>query len=298
MDDEIQNIIRNYSSPLEPRPMGESPVLKALPGIRAVLFDVYGTLFVSASGEVGTVRATEHGEAFRDALEAVDTPLKCAGEKGVARLDDVIHDAHQASRQEGIENPEVDIVAVWARVLGSLFRSRLISHAFFTEEYLQELAVRYEVRANPVWPMPGCAECLAALDEAGLLLGIVSNAQFFTPALFPALLGHDLTSLGFHPQLLFYSYCYGQAKPGRFLFERSQEALATLGVAADEVLYIGNDMLNDIRPAGEVGFHTALFAGDERSLRLRNEDQRVAGVTPDLVLTHLDQLPQCVLAGR
>jgi putative hydrolase of the HAD superfamily len=130
------------------------------------------------------------------------------------------------------------------------------------------------------------------------MLGIVSNAQFFTPTLFSALLGRDLADLGFRPRLLFYSYRFGQAKPGRFLYERSQEALAALGVAPAEVLYIGNDMLNDVRPAGEVGFRTALFAGDERSLRLRNGDRRVAGGAPDLVLTGLDQLTPCVLAGR
>ena len=128
-------------------------------------------------------------------------------------------------------------------------------------------------------------------------MGIVSNAQFFTPALFSALLGGDLAGLGFHPRLLFYSYRCGRAKPGRFLFERSREALAAVGVTAGEVLYIGNDMLNDVRPAGEVGFRTALFAGDERSLRRRNGDRRVAGVVPDLVLTDLDQLTQCVLAS-
>ena len=298
MDDEIQEIIRRHSSPLERRPTAEQPLLEHLPGIRAVLFDVYGTLFISGSGEVGTACAPEHGAAFRGALEAVDTPLKCAGEEGVARLHAEIREAHKASRQEGIEHPEVDILDVWASVLGSLPGSSLIPHALFSEEFLQELAVQYEVRANPVWPMPGCADCLAALDEAGLWLGIISNAQFFTPALFPALLGRDLTGLGFHPRLLFYSYRFGQAKPGRFLFERAKEALAALGVAAGEVLYIGNDMFNDVRPAGAAGFRTALFAGDERSLRLRNGDRRVAEVAPDLVLTDLDQLPPCLLAGR
>ncbi|MEQ8837627.1 MAG: HAD family hydrolase, partial [Lacipirellulaceae bacterium] len=60
-----------------------------------------------------------------------------------------------------------------------------------------------------------------------------------------------------------------------------------------ETLYVGNDMRNDIWPAAKVGFKTALFAGDERSLRLRedepNRDQRPE---PDAVVTELDQLPK------
>jgi len=49
-------------------------------------------------------------------------------------------------------------------------------------------------------------------------------------------------------------------------------------------------MLNDIYPAQKVGFQTALFAGDKRSLRLRNDDPRCKNLKPDLVITDLIQL--------
>ena len=61
-----------------------------------------------------------------------------------------------------------------------------------------------------------------------------------------------------------------------------------------EVLAVGNDMLNDVLPARETGFRTALFAGDARSLRLREGDPRLDVFSPDLVLTDLDQLPECL----
>ena len=47
-------------------------------------------------------------------------------------------------------------------------------------------------------------------------------------------------------------------------------------------------MRNDIAPAAALGFRTALFAGDRRSLRLREED--ALGVTPDAIITSLDQI--------
>ena len=37
-------------------------------------------------------------------------------------------------------------------------------------------------------------------------------------------------------------------------------------------------MLNDVAAAAAVGMRTALFAGDERSLRKRDSDERVAGI--------------------
>ena len=49
-------------------------------------------------------------------------------------------------------------------------------------------------------------------------------------------------------------------------------------------------MLNDIYPAKQLGFQTALFAGDARSLRLRADDPRCRNLSADLVLTDLEQL--------
>ena len=47
-------------------------------------------------------------------------------------------------------------------------------------------------------------------------------------------------------------------------------------------------------PASRVGFRTALFAGDRRSLRPREGDPRTAGVVPDLVITEMRSLLDCV----
>ena len=63
-----------------------------------------------------------------------------------------------------------------------------------------------------------------------------------------------------------------------------------MGIETSSVLYLGNDMLNDILPADRAGFQTALFAGDARSLRLRKDDPRCQGLAADLVITDLMQL--------
>ena len=56
MPDPLADIFRSQFKPLEPIPTGERSVLADLQGIRAVLFDLYGTLFISASGEVGATK--------------------------------------------------------------------------------------------------------------------------------------------------------------------------------------------------------------------------------------------------
>ena len=174
-------------------------------------------------------------------------------------------------------------------------RRGVVERSPWSEAGLRRLAVEYEGRANPVWPMPGLKECLAGLVEKGLVLGIVSNAQFYSRELFGALLGQQAEAWGFDPDLQYYSYQHGHAKPGLRLHRMAAEGLGRRRIEPREALYVGNDMLNDILPALRLGFRTALFAGDARSLQLRVGDSRLDGITPDLVLTRLSQLNWCMI---
>jgi putative hydrolase of the HAD superfamily len=294
MDNSLEEIIRRHSQPLTPLPTDCPPVLKPLIGVKAVLFDVYGTLFISSSGDVGTASECGRAAAFADALAAVGICYRGTAAEGVARLTKFISREHARMRDEGVDEPEVEIREIWAHTLRSLFDDGLVDIGDADEERLSQLALHYEVRANPVWPMPGLRDCLETLRESGRQLGLISNAQYFTPMLFQACLGQTPKELGL--QYCFYSFESRRAKPGRSLYDAARKALAqpSTAISASEVLYLGNDMLNDVYAANLAGFRTALFAGDARSLRLRTDDQRVAGVVPDLVLTDLSQLGQCL----
>jgi putative hydrolase of the HAD superfamily len=296
----LEAIIRQHAVPRDVLPTGVAPLLRRLPGIRAVLFDVYGTLLISGSGDVGTTNIDARPRAFLEAFAAVELPYKDDAESGVRLLAETIAAHHQRRREKGITDPEVDIREVWHDVIAQLVNAgTLPPHAAVRRsDETSVLALEYEMRTNPTWPMPNSLACLHRLRERGLLLGIVSNAQFSTRLVLPMLLGESLHALGFCAECTFWSYESRQAKPGLFLFERGREAVEANGIRTDEVLYIGNDMLNDIWPARRVGFRTALFAGDARSYRPREDEPRVAGVTPDLIITDLGQLPDCLRDER
>jgi putative hydrolase of the HAD superfamily len=66
------------------------------------------------------------------------------------------------------------------------------------------------------------------------------------------------------------------------------------GILPEDTLYVGNDMLNDIWPAAQCGLKTSLFAGDQRSLRLRETDPRCSDLEPDVIITKLSQLPHII----
>ena len=290
--------MRKLLTPLTPEPASVSPILRSLPGIRIVLFDISGTLLVSASGDIGTREDQADGKAALAALRGagVDVVNPEAGRQAEILLRETILREHEALRKKGIDYPEVDILKMWAVVLAELTARKMIGGAI-DEERTRLLAVEYECRTNPVWPMPGLGELLTAIAGKGIEMGVVSNSQFYTPLLFEVFFGEPIEALGFDAHLCAWSYRLGYAKPSARLFQPVAEFIRReKKLSPDQVLYVGNDMLNDIQPASERGWRTALFAGDRRSLRMRSDRPELAGVKPDVVITELGQISP-VLAG-
>jgi len=278
---DLASRIHALSSPLEPHPTDAVSKIKPLLGIRALLFDVYGTLVISASGDIGLAGEQDARASFDAALVAAD--IQASATAGPDKLEQAIRVFHAKRKAAGVEFPEVDILDIWGEVLAS-------------REDLARLAVEYECRVNPVWPMPGLAQLLEDLRQRGLVLGIVSNAQFYTPLMLEGFLDSSLDDLGFDAECCAWSYRLREAKPSTRIYEEALDGLERVhGIEPSEVLYVGNDIRNDIWPASLTGCRTALFAGDARSLRLRKDDPRCAGVIPDRIVTDLRQITENIL---
>ncbi len=288
------DIIRQHSQELDAQPTGLEPRLQPLPDIRVVVWDVYGTLVISASGDISIADEISEGSAMIAALQAVDITLTGNADAAARVLIEAIHQHQQEARELGHPVPEVDIRLCWRSCCQNLHERGQIDR-LPTDEQLPIVALQYELLTNPVWPMPGSQQVLARLRDADVGMGIVSNAQFYTSLLFPALFLAGLTELGFDPELRWYSYAHRRAKPDRWLYDQAVAALAERNIEPRQCLYVGNDKLNDILPASQAGMRTALFAGDRRSLRLREQHAEAHANEPDLILTSLEQLPDCVL---
>lgn len=272
-------VFERHIHPLTPIPTGETPTgLSKIRRVKAILFDVYGTLVISGSGEMDSqAMSNDQKRMLAGVLERYG--IDRTPENLMDALRRTIEDDHDSLRQKGIDFPEVDIVRIWKTVLGT-----------GNTAWLKTFALEYEMVVNPAYLMPGLEDLLSACREQKLLLGIISNAQFYTPRLLERLLGASLDMCGFDPQLTFFSYRFGSAKPSCFMFELAADIFSQRGIPAASVLYVGNDMRNDILPAKTVGFQTALFAGDRRSLRKRPDDACCRHLVPDMVVTDLRQL--------
>ena len=274
-------IIREQASPLMPIPTGLKASGSLSRPARAVLFDLYGTLFISGSGDITVLEE----QVKRDRLASLLSSYNLHDDPEQVQKSYVaaIQKEHEKLRAGGVDYPEVIVENIWKAVLG-----------YGSDEEARAFAVAYESMFNPVWPMPHLAELLNSIQSLQLVMGIVSNAQFFTPLLFEAFIGSTPAEIGFTDELALYSYVYGFAKPSAFLFEKAQQKLAMRGIDASEALFVGNDMLNDVYAAKRAGFQTALFAGDKRSLRLRTDDERCSVLSPDLTVIDLPQLSEAL----
>lgn len=272
-------IIAEYIHPLAPISTGLEPSKNGIDGICCVLFDIYGTLLISASGEIGiSSRPDQNIRRLTRLLDKYD--LKADPKRLQGNLGAAIRADHVKSKIKGVDFPEVRIEKIWMQVLD-------ISDL----ERVKNFAIEYEWLVNPVYPMPGLSTMLDKLKQMDLPLGIISNAQFYTPLLFEWLLGAGMTNLGFERELTFFSYDLGWAKPSLALFKQATKSLGSKKIAPAATLYVGNDMLNDIYPAAMCGMNTALFAGDARSLRLRKDHRDCRGLSAGLVITDLRQIP-------
>ena len=275
-------------------PEGQVARLSQLSGIRAVVFDVYGTLFSSGVGDISLATEANRDAALRATLRDNQIELTAAA---TIRFDQILHDIiaqHQAARrQQGITYPEVEIRSVWQDLLHTLLQDGLITTAFAGE--ISTLVIDYERRVNPTQAMPQLADVLSTLQASGQVMSIISNAQFYTPLLFESYLQADIQQLGFCPDCNVWSYKELEGKPSTQLYINAAEKLKSQhGIAPKEVLYVGNDIRNDIWPAQQIGFKTALFAGDHLSLRLRKDDPNCCEVTADIEITELQQILKCI----
>jgi putative hydrolase of the HAD superfamily len=280
---------------MEPIPTGTKPRLQKLSDIRFVMYDFYGTLFLSGVGDIGIDDGTSDAGLMNEALRGAGVTMKSpkAGARSMKLYNRVVDTEIDRLKSEGIQTPEPDIREIWSMVLSELKNEELIDSPG-DEETAMRISVEFEARMNPVWPVDGVAGALQHLKKRGFHQGIISNSQFYTPLVLQALTGKSLTELGFDDRLLHWSFRERMKKPDIVFYKRFMDSLTRVFPKSlpHEVLYIGNDMLKDVWPASELGMKTALFAGDKRSLKWRRDDERCRDLEPDVIITNFQQMEE------
>ena len=277
-------------------PKNAIPRINKISDVRAVVFDIYGTLISSGVGDISLSSKSNSNDALLHTLS--NQGIKVISTSDSTRLYNLlilsIKYFQRKRSEEGVCYPEVEIRQVWKYFLEKLVTKKLINPPPADLD-IEGLIIEYECRVNPTQPMPGLVDTLNELHQRGLKISIISNAQFYTPLLFDALIGKSLSELNICTDCAIWSYILKEGKPSQRLYELSANHLFKIyQIDPKQVLYVGNDMRNDIWPAQSVGFKTALFAGDKLSLRRRKDDPQCKRIEADLEITQLHQLLDCL----
>ena len=298
-----ENMEKNYTKFIRPYLEELEPLLPISTGVdvqiapfktKAVVFDIYGTLIISASGDLD--KAEYNAQMIKKALLGAHFEIVMDTEEA---FNDIFKDFNaylfghlSKTRREGKPFPEVDVISVWHDTLVAAEKKGKILILPNSDIYL--FTFIFELQTNKIWPMPEMKEVINTLHSKGIILGIVSNAQFYTPVIMNYLLHNETKDSSdiypFAKELSVFSYRELRGKPDTYLFEKLVPGLMAYDLKPEEVLYVGNDMLKDVYTSSRVGFKTVLYAGDKRSYRLHKNDKRVLGLQPDFVITKLSQL--------
>ena len=283
--------------PLKTIPTAAKTQLKSHP-IKALIFDIYGTLMISASGDID--QADYNPSMIRKAFVSSGIELINDSNETIDLIHSTFNTTIKKHKEEAksIERPypEVDILEVWQETLTYFEKKSVIKCP--EEVDLKLLTFVFELQTNKVWPMPNMEKVIKILGEKEIQLGIISNAQFYTPVIMNYFLHQECKDgriiAPFQNEITVYSFEELRLKPDVKLFNIILKELEKKGITAAETAFVGNDMLKDMWAASQSGVKTIFFAGDQRAYRLHENDERCKSLIPDFTITNLSQLLEII----
>jgi phosphoglycolate phosphatase-like HAD superfamily hydrolase len=298
-----------WPAPPQPERIKAKPHLARLPDVRAVLWNVYGTLLAIPLGEL----LFEHPQPFvmQMALEKTIAEFKMWGSmsrKPGAPSEYMGHlyrtqlDEQRLAPSPGERYPEILADRVWEGIVKKLLQKEYKFDTRFygsLNEYSRKIAYFFHASLQGTAAYPGADRALRAVADAGLVQGLCGDGQCFTAVQIQRGLDalsdgnvrlDDLIPAAF--QVLSCDVC--GKKPSERLFRQALDRLAAKGVSPAEVLHVGSRIDKDILPAKRLGLRTALFAGDRTSLAATPEQVKDSASRPDVLLTQLSQIEEVV----
>jgi FMN phosphatase YigB (HAD superfamily) len=295
------------AAPTVDRPRAR-PHLTRLPKVRAVLWNVYGTLLAVRGGELVF---EDPSKVLMDvALDKTLTEFKMWGSMSrkpgqpAEYLGQLYRQAlleQKGVNQGGERHPEFGADRVWEAILKKLFQKDYKFDAGFfgaLNEYSRKVAYFFHASLQGSGCYPGAVTALHHVHASGLRQGLLADGQCFTVLQLARGLKAENESadldelLGDGPRVL--SFEVRARKPSEKLFRKALEELAAAGLGPDEVLHVGSRLTLDLLPAKRLGMRTALFAGDKASLQVTPEQLKESSSRPDVMLTELDQIAEVV----
>lgn len=286
-------------------PAKATPYLAPLAGIKAVTWNVYGTLLTISDGQL----LLQHPQAIRMQVAMEKTihefnmwssMTRRPGqpwEYFLPKYNDAVEEAKLAGVTRKGDFPEVNSAHVWGKLLELLSRKEYQydeDRYGDWDEFSEKVAYFFQLCLQGCQAAPHASQVLADVAAAGFQQGLLADAQPYTLA--QLLQGLERQSRlpplaeVFAPGCLVLTYEQGVRKPSPSLYSHCREQFAGLNIEPEEVLYVSSRLADDLAIAKQHGFRTALFAGDKLSLQATGAECKDPALKPDRLLTDLNQM--------
>ena len=281
--------------------------LVAMPGIRIVSWNVYGTLLSITSGNL----FFQHPQKFiMDlALDKTVQEFKMWGSMSrkpgqpseyMGEIYQRVLDEQRLAPSPGEKLPEIIAERIWEAILKKLLQKEYKFDASFygsLNEYAKKVAYFFHASLQGTAGYDGAARAVEHVHSCDVRQGLLADAQCFTTVqLQRGLAAQSAVRVDdvFDRNLRSLSCEVGARKPSDRLFKHFVQAAAQQGIAPPQILHIGSRILEDIAPARKCGMRTALFAGDTESLRAETKQLKDPATRPDALLTELSQVTDLI----
>jgi FMN phosphatase YigB (HAD superfamily) len=301
---------RELTWPVPPpiEPPKAKPHWKPLRDVRAVTWNLYGTLLHISTGEL----LFEHPNKFvmDVALEKTVQEFKMWGSmtrkagqpsEYMAKLYAQELAYTKLAPSPGEKFPEIAAEKIWERLLKKLLQKEYKwDEGFFgsQSDYSRKIAYFFHTSLQGTDCYPDGMGVLEHIRGCGVRQGLIADGQCFTMTQLRrglAQQGGSTTVDEFFPgSLRSLSFDVRGRKPSERLFRPVLEQLAKQGITPEQVLHVGSRIVQDIVPAKKLGMRTALFAGDAESVQATPEQLKDAATKPNILLTELKQLKDVI----
>jgi FMN phosphatase YigB (HAD superfamily) len=284
------------------------PHLVLQPTVRAVTWNLYGTLLAVTGGEL----YLEHPQAFIMEV-ALDKTIQefrmwASMSRKPGQPTDYLRQVYadlltqQRTLPGGTEKyPEVAADRLWETFIKRLLQKDYKFDAGFfgsLNEFSRKVAYFFHASLQGITGYPGAAEALRQVKRHGVRQAVVGDGQCFSLMQLQRCLSQQDASASLQelidPDACALSYEVRARLPSDKVFRHALAAFAEHDIAPGEILHVGSRVALDVVPARRLGMRTALFAGDKASLQATPEQLKEPASRPDVLLTELQQIRDVV----
>ncbi|MEZ6059015.1 MAG: HAD family hydrolase [Planctomycetaceae bacterium] len=295
-----------------PTPVRAVPKLKPLPGIRAVLWDVYGTILRTSDGgfslfpndevrlQIALDKTIHEFHMWHSMYRKPGPPWKSM----INQYRDYAQRLSMMAPERRGDFTDVDLVDVWEGIVDRLYDKDYSYDAGIygdVRQLCQKIAYFFHCNLQALEARCGAVQVMTDLAALEIQQGLLADGQSFTMVQLLRALGAQGTlpplPTVFCPETILFSHQLGVKKPSKSLFSTACEELRSIGIAPEETLHVSCRLTTDLVPAKAAGMKTALLAAEKNGLEAPVEMLKDSATRPDRLVTDLTQISD-IVGGR